>query len=171
MLAAGTAALLLVAIAVGVLMLLSSTGEEANQSQNAASPSSETGTDETTTAPVVSAPALPLDAAERVVFNMYIEKSYRDVDGAWAYLSQRKQQEEGSKEQWAEEEQINTFTYTYFTQYPNAEASGEEARVSFQVRETLVGRARLVTGTWVCVNEGGEWKLDRLEDERTETLY
>lgn len=25
----------------------------------------------------------------------------------------------------------------------------------------------ILSGTWVCVNEGGEWKLDRLEDENT----
>jgi hypothetical protein len=24
-----------------------------------------------------------------------------------------------------------------------------------------------LSGTWVCVNEGGEWKLDRLENAQT----
>jgi hypothetical protein len=28
----------------------------------------------------------------------------------------------------------------------------------------------LVTGTWVCIVEGGAWKLDRLEDEETQNL-
>jgi len=172
MLAVGAAALLLLVIAVGVYALpnLETAGEKAGHSQDAAEPSPETATDATTTAPGVSEPALPLEGAEQAVFNMYYQASFRNAEAAWSYLSESKQQEEGSVEQWVQEEQINTLTYMYFTQYPQAEASGEEARVNFQVREIRIGGVRLVTGTWVCIVEGGAWKLDRLEDEETQNL-
>ena len=172
MLAVGAAALLLLVIAVGVYALpnLETPGEKAGPSKDAAEPSPETATDETTAAPGVSEPALPLEGAEQAVFNMYYQASFRNAEAAWSYLSESKQQEEGSLEQWAQEEQINTFTYMYFTQYPQAEASGEEARVNFQVREIRIGGVRLVTGSWVCIVEGGTWKLDRLEDEETQNL-
>ena len=59
----------------------------------------------------------------------------------------------------------------YFTQYPEAEVSGERVRVAFKLRETHSAELHRITGTWVGVNEGGEWKLDRLEDEEIEYLY
>lgn len=169
-LATGAAALILLAIIAGLYGLLNSKiGEESSQ-REVVVPSYESDSGETTTVPATSAPALPLEGAEQAVFDMYVEKSYRDVDGAWSYLSKRRQEEEGSKESWAQKEQIYTFTYVYFTQYPKAEASGEEARASFQAREVRTTGARLVTGTWACVVEGGAWKLDRLENEETQTL-
>ena len=39
--------------------------------------------------------------------------------------------------------------------------------VTFEVRLDHTWGSELLSGTWVCVNEGGEWKLDRLENERT----
>jgi hypothetical protein len=101
---------------------------------------------------------------------MYVKASYRNIDAVWAHLSKRLQSDVGSKERWAEQQRIGTLWYVYFTQMPKAEVTGNMAKVGFKVRETRTGETRLVTGTWECVNEGGEWKLDRLVDEKTESL-
>jgi eukaryotic-like serine/threonine-protein kinase len=98
---------------------------------------------------------------------MYVTASYQDPNAVWPYFSRRFQEEAGSPGRWAEQERLSTLWYVYFTQYPEAEVSGDTAKVRFQVRESRTGGPRLVTGTWVCVDEGGEWKLDRLEDENT----
>jgi hypothetical protein len=171
--AAGVAALLLLAfLGAGAYALLSSgageTGQVAEEQQEdvqapVETPPAET-TDETTT-PSETLP--PTGEAAQAVFNMYVEESYRDAEGSYAYLSDRLQEEVGSPEQWAERERLGTLWYVYFTRYPQAEVSGEEARVGFTVRQNRTEGGRLVSGTWVCVVEDGEWKLDRLEDERS----
>jgi hypothetical protein len=163
--------LLLVLVAVtGVPTLLND--KKANQTtegvQDTAKPSAETAAGEFT--PAASEPPPPLDTAEKAVFDMYIQASYRNFDAAWAYLSQRKQSEEGSKERWAERQKFNDLWYVDFPQMPKARALGDEARVAFELEETHSADVRRTTGTWVGVNEGGEWKLDRLEVEGTETL-
>jgi serine/threonine-protein kinase len=96
---------------------------------------------------------------------MYVDESYQDAEGSYAYLSRRLQEEVGSPEQWAERERLGTLWYVYFTRYPQAEIMGEEARAGFMVRQNRTGESRIVSGTWVCVVEDGEWKLDRLENE------
>src|SRR5215203_5761744 len=113
------------------------------------------------------APAPPLVRAERVVYNLYYQESFNRVDASWAYLSERLQNEVGSPEQWAEREDIYTFTYMEFTSYPVARAVGDTAEVTFEVRLDHTWGSESLSGTWVCVNEGGEWKLDRLENART----
>jgi len=115
------------------------------------------------------APALPPGQAEQAVFDMYYEMSFARADTSWAYLSERLQNEIGSVDQWAEQQDIYTFTYMEFEgyQYPVAEVSGDEAEVAFEVRLDHTWGSEIVTGTWVCVNEGGEWKLDRLVDDTT----
>ena len=171
-LAAGVATLLLLSlVGAGAYALLGSgageTGQVAEQQQEVAQAPVETlpaeTTDETTT-PSESLP--PASEAARAVFDMYVEESYQDAEGSYAYLSRRLQEEVGSPEQWAERERLGTLWYVYFTRYPQAEISGEEARVTFMVRQNRTGGARLVSGIWVCVVEDGEWKLDRLENER-----
>ena len=142
------------------------TGQVAEQPQEeiAAAPPAEP-----TTAPATSSrPAPPPSRAEDVVYDMYVQASYQDPNRVWPYLSQRLQDEVGSPEQWAERERLNNLTYVYFTQMPSAEVSGDKASVRFQVRETRTGESpRLVAGTWELVNEGGEWKLDRLVESNT----
>ena len=170
-LAAGVAALLLLALlGAGVYALLGfgtgETGQVTEQQQEVAQPPAVTP-DETTTS---SEPVPPANEAAQAVFNMYVEESYRDAEGSYAYLSERLQEEVGSPEQWAERERLGTLWYVYFTRYPQAEVSGEEARVGFTVRQNRTGGARLVSGTWVCVVEDGEWKLDRLEGESSGNL-
>jgi len=113
------------------------------------------------------APAPPLAQAEEVVFDLYYQESFRRVDASWALLSQRLQNEIGSPERWAEREDIYTFTYMEFTLAPVARAAGDTAEVTFEVRLDHTWGSESLSGTWVCVNEGGEWKLDRLENERT----
>jgi tRNA A-37 threonylcarbamoyl transferase component Bud32 len=117
--------------------------------------------------PAVEEPALPPEAAEQAVFDMYYEMSFARAEESWAFLSERLQNEIGSVEQWAEQEDIYTFTYMEFTSYPAATASGDTAEVTFEVRLDHTWGSELLSGTWVCVVESGEWKLDRLENEET----
>ena len=165
--AAGVAALLLLALlGAGAYALLGSgageTGQAVEQQQEVVQAPTETPPDETTT-PSESLP--PASEAAQAVFNMYVEESYQDAEGSYAYLSRRLQEEVGSPEQWAERERLGTLWYVYFTRYPQAEIMGEEARAGFMVRQNRTGESRIVSGTWVCVVEDGEWKLDRLENE------
>jgi eukaryotic-like serine/threonine-protein kinase len=120
--------------------------------------------------PAQEEPALPAAAAEQAVFDMYYEMSFARPETSYAYLSERLQNEIGSVEQWAEQEDIYTFTYMEFTQYPVAEVSGDTADVTFEVRLDHTWGSELLSGTWVCVVEDGEWKLDRLEKESVQTL-
>jgi eukaryotic-like serine/threonine-protein kinase len=113
------------------------------------------------------APAPALVRAEKVVYNLYYQESFNRVDASWAYLSERLQNEIGSPERWAEREDIYTFTYMEFTSYPVARAVGDTAEVTFEVRLDHTWGSESLSGTWVCVNEGGEWKLDRLENAQT----
>ena len=112
-------------------------------------------------------PAPPLEEAEKVVFDMYVDQSYQRVDATWAALSGRLQEEIGSKEQWAQQEDLYTFEYMEYLSPLETEASGDKARVAFEARLDHTWGSEVLSGTWVCVNEGGEWKLDRLEDENT----
>jgi serine/threonine-protein kinase len=112
-----------------------------------------------------SEPPPPLREAEKAVYDMYIDQSYRRVDATWAALSEGLQEEIGSRERWAEQEDLYTFEYMEYISVPEASASGETARVAFEVRLDHEWGSEILSGTWVCVNEGGEWKLDRLEDE------
>ncbi len=112
-------------------------------------------------------PAPPLEEAEQAVFQMYVDQSYQRVDATWTALSGRLQDEVGSSQQWAEQEDLYTFTYMDYVSTPVATASGSAARVAFEARLDHTWGSEVLSGTWVCVVEGGEWKLDRLEDERT----
>ncbi len=113
------------------------------------------------------ASAPPLADAEQTVYDLYYQMSFNRVDATWALLSPRLQNEIGSPEQWEEQEDIYTFTYMKFTSYPVAEAAGDTAEVTFEVRLDHTWGSESLSGTWVCVNEDGEWKLDRLENART----
>jgi hypothetical protein len=113
------------------------------------------------------APALPLAAAEEAVYDLYYRESFRDVDATWALLSDQLQNEIGTPERWAEREDLYTFTYMEFTAAPDARAAGDTAEVTFEVRLDHTWGSESLSGTWVCVNDGGEWKLDRLQNART----
>ena len=104
--------------------------------------------------------------AERTVYDLYYEMSFNRVGATWALLSPRLQNEIGSPQQWEEQQDIYTFTFMKFTAYPVASAAGDTAEVAFEVRLDHTWGSESLSGTWVCVNEGGEWKLDRLENER-----
>jgi tRNA A-37 threonylcarbamoyl transferase component Bud32 len=115
-------------------------------------------------------PTPPPAEAEKAVFDMYREEAFQRAETSFAYLSERLQSEVGSPEQWAEQEDLYTFAYIYFTQLPQATVSGGTAEVTFEVRLEHTWGSQLLSGTWVCVVEGGEWKLDRLENETTTPL-
>jgi serine/threonine-protein kinase len=112
------------------------------------------------------APAPPLANAEQTVYDLYYEMSFNNVNGTWAMLSPRLQEEIGSPEQWEQQEDIYTFTYMKFTSYPVARAAGDTAEVTFEVRLDHTWGSESLSGTWVCVNEDGEWKLDQLENAK-----
>jgi serine/threonine-protein kinase len=116
--------------------------------------------------------ALPPEQAEQAVFDMYYEMSFATPETSWAFLSERLQNEIGSVEQWAEQEDIYTFEYMTFEGYqlPQATISGDEAEVTFAVRLDHTWGSEVLSGTWVCVVEGGEWKLDRLKGEERQTV-
>ena len=110
------------------------------------------------------APAPPLANAEQTVYDLYYEMSFNNVDGTWDMLSPRLQEEIGTPAQWEQQEDINTFTYMKFTSYPVARAAGDTAEVTFVVTLDHTWGSESLSGTWVCVNEDGEWKLDHLEN-------
>jgi eukaryotic-like serine/threonine-protein kinase len=110
------------------------------------------------------APAPPLANAEQTVYDLYYEMSFNNVNGTWAMLSPGLQEKIGTPAQWEQQEDINTFTYMEFTSYPVARAAGDTAEVTFVVRLDHTWGSESLSGTWVCVNEDGEWKLDRLEN-------
>jgi serine/threonine-protein kinase len=134
------------------------TGEEARNPSGG--PGSSDGAQEEDQAP-------PLVGAEELVFDLYYEMSFNRVDVTWAYLSEPLQNEIGSPERWAEREDIYTFTYMRFTSMPEARAVGDTAEVTFEVRLDHTWGSESLSGTWVCVNEGGEWKLDRLKNAQS----
>ena len=140
----------------------SGNGANGAAQNNSGGPGSSDGTPEEN-----QAPAPPLVSAEKVVYNLYYQESFNRVGASWAYLSERLQNEIGSPERWAEREDIYTFTYMEFTSYPVARAAGDTAEVTFEVRLDHTWGSESLSGTWVCVNEGGEWKLDRLENAQT----
>jgi tRNA A-37 threonylcarbamoyl transferase component Bud32 len=117
-----------------------------------------------------SEPALPASQAEQAVFDMYYQMSFARAEESWSYLSRRLQSQIGSVDLWAQQEDIYTFTYMEFTSYPAATISGKTARVDFGVRLDHTWGSELLSGTWVCVVEDGEWKLDRLENKSVQTL-
>jgi eukaryotic-like serine/threonine-protein kinase len=108
--------------------------------------------------------------AEDAVFDMYVQESYQTPETSWEYLSERLQDEVGSPETWAAQEDIYTLEYVYFPTLPEAQVSGDTAEVDFQVRLDRNTGSEMLSGTWICVVEDGEWKLDRLEDEETTPL-
>jgi eukaryotic-like serine/threonine-protein kinase len=117
-----------------------------------------------------SGPVPPAAKAERAVFDMYVQESYQRAEASWAYLSERMQQEMGSPAQWARQEEISDLYWVQFTRYPAASVEGDTAEVAFEVRLDRYGGSELLSGTWVCVPEGGAWKLDRMVNEKTVSL-
>ena len=112
-------------------------------------------------------PAPPLAKAEQTVYDPYYQMSLDRVDATWTLLSPRLQDEIGSPEKWAEQQDIYTFTYMEFASYPVARAEGDTAEVTFEVRLDHTWGSESLSGTWVCVDEGGVWKLDRLVNAQT----
>jgi hypothetical protein len=111
-------------------------------------------------------PSPPLVDAQQTVYDLYYKMSFNSVGATWALLSPRLQNEIGSPQQWEEQQDIYTLTYMRFTSYPAASAAGGTAEVAFEVRLDHTWGSESLSGTWVCVNEDGVWKLDRLKNER-----
>ena len=144
--------------------------ETSNENQGENGSSAGTPQEEPNPDPAPSPPSLPPDGAEQAVFDMYYEMSFARADTSWMYLSERLRNEIGSVDQWAEQQDIYTFTYMEFVSMPEASISGDEAEISFKVRLDHTWGSEIVTGTWVCVVEGGEWKLDRLVDDTVQPV-
>ncbi|ABG03698.1 serine/threonine protein kinase [Rubrobacter xylanophilus DSM 9941] len=106
-------------------------------------------------------PAPPARAAAEAVFDMYVAAATNDFAASWSYLSESYRERVGSLREW--ESRYEDVSYVRFVEGPTVvRASGNEARVAFTVQETRPEGVRTVSGVWVCVNENGEWKLDRL---------
>ncbi len=101
---------------------------------------------------------------------MYYEESFATPQTSWVFLSEGLQSEIGSVDKWAEQEDIYTFTYMEFLSMPQASITGNEANVAFKVRLDHNWGSEVLSGTWVCVNQDGKWKLDRLEGEQSRTF-
>ncbi|MDQ3508366.1 MAG: serine/threonine protein kinase [Actinomycetota bacterium] len=106
-------------------------------------------------------PPPPVEEAETVVFDMYVASATNDIQASWGALSSRYQDEIGSIEAWESEAATNG---VFFDSLPQATLDGDEARVDFTAQETRGGATETASGTWIAVNEDGEWKLDRLEE-------
>lgn len=105
-------------------------------------------------------PTPPASQASDAVYNMYVSAATNDFASSWSYLSRRYQGEVGSLRAW--EDRQSSLGGVFFERSPQARVVDGKAEVDFEVQETRDGGPRTVRGTWVCVNENGEWKLDRL---------
>jgi eukaryotic-like serine/threonine-protein kinase len=163
--------LLLVLVAWGAYAMLSSDGEraspptgppEAARQENAGGPASKDGSPETSREqqPEHPGPLPPPNQAANAVYNMYVAAATNDFGASWGYLSERYQDEVGTLKDW--QERYEPVSYVQFDRSPEVEIEDDEAEVHFEVHETRPEGTKTVAGTWVCVNEGGEWKLDRL---------
>ncbi len=108
----------------------------------------------------VAVPAPPVDQAANAVYDMYVSTVNDDFNTSWNSLSKRYQEEVGTEPDW--ESRQSSLAGIHFSGSLTAKPSGAKAEVDFTAQETRTGGAKTVTGTWVCVNENGQWKLDRL---------
>ncbi len=107
-------------------------------------------------------PLPPTEEAASVVYDMYVALPFGSFDESWGYLSSRYQDEVGSVEEW--QSRYESVSYVTYPQTPQATLDGDEARVSFTAELTRPDGPETVSGTWIAVNQDGEWKLDRLEE-------
>lgn len=115
---------------------------------------------EETTVEEETGPLPPTEEAEAAVFELYVANAEKRFPASWELLSRRYQDEVGSISEWeAEQSSLDRIT---FSSLPQATLDEREARVSFVSQEIRNGVQETVPGTWVAVNEDGEWKLDRL---------
>lgn len=113
------------------------------------------------TVPEETEPAPPVDTADDVVFEMYVAATENDYEGSWDRLSSRYQEKEiGSLDEW-EALQSSLTGLTVTQEFVAQPAGDDQAKVTFQTEETRDGVTEPVSGVWTCVNEDGEWKLDR----------
>ncbi|MBA2691221.1 MAG: serine/threonine protein kinase [Rubrobacter sp.] len=107
-------------------------------------------------------PLPPTEEAASTVFDMYVALPFGRFDESWGYLSSRYQDEVGSIGEW--ESRYESVSFVRYSQSPQATLDGDEARVDFTADLTRTDGTETVSGTWIAVNEDGEWKLDRLEE-------
>ncbi len=105
-------------------------------------------------------PAPPVAQAADVVYDMYVSTVKNDFDASWNSLSKSYQEKVGTEQDW--ERRQSSLAGIHFPGSLTAKPSGKKAEVDFTAQETRTGGTNTVTGTWVCVNENGQWKLDRL---------
>jgi serine/threonine protein kinase len=124
--------------------------------------------DEAPEPPQDSGDPLSEEAAASAVEGMY-RAAASEPESSWDFLSSRFQREvAGSRQSWAGT--FDTLERIEFVQGPEAEVSGDTARVSFVTRAYHTDRTEENTATWVLINEGGEWKLDDLAGIQTRVV-
>lgn len=105
-------------------------------------------------------PAPPVDQAANVVYDMYVSTVNNDFSASWNSLSRRYQEQVGTEQDW--ERRQSSLAGIHFPGSLTAKPDGDKAKVDFTAQETRADGTKTVTGTWICVNENGRWKLDRL---------
>jgi len=109
-----------------------------------------------------SAPAPPLEEAANNVYEVYVANAENRFADSWALLSPRYQEEIGSLEEWTRQNE----PITEVSLSGGITAEGGEngtARVPVEGTEFRTDGDRQISGTWIVVNENGEWRLDRFE--------
>lgn len=112
--------------------------------------------------PQSQAPSPPIEEADDVVYQMYVDAATNNFEASWNALSKRYQEQVGSLQEW--EERYSSFgAFTVRKEFTARPAEGDRARVSFEIQASGPGN---VAGVWICVNEDGEWKLDRFVERQ-----
>ncbi|MBA2442388.1 MAG: protein kinase [Rubrobacter sp.] len=97
--------------------------------------------------------------AERTVEEVYRAAAAGDYESSYGLLSSRFQSEvAGSPENWAAT--FDTLERISFVQGPQATVSGGTAEVTGETRAVHTDRTELNAGSWILVQEDGQWKLD-----------
>jgi len=109
------------------------------------------------------APAPPVQEAADVVYEVYVANAENRFADSWALLSPRYQEEEvGSLEEWTRRNEpiVEVRLGAGITAQEGEDGT---ARVPVQGSEIRSDGERPISGTWICVNEDGAWRLDRFE--------
>ena len=139
-------------------------GGDQPQATTPAPEPTQTPPEETTPPEQTNEPAQPdglsEEAAAQTVKNFYSTAAGDNYESSWDFLSSRYQEELGVRENMTS--QFSTLESVDFTQGPTAQVDGNTATVSFSTRAVHTDRVETPSLTATLVNEGGEWKIDRL---------
>jgi eukaryotic-like serine/threonine-protein kinase len=109
------------------------------------------------------------EAAAQTVRDVYTMAAEGNYGASYDLLSEGfKQNVVPTQTEWSG--QFNTLQSIRFVQGPDAQVSGDTARVTGTTIAEHTDRTERNTVTWILVNEGSEWKLDDLQFQNQEIL-